>query len=116
MRRRRARLSDISKTGTREPTRFEEKVYAAVMSIPAGEVRSYGWVARKIGSPAAFRAVGNALNRNPFIGKVPCHRVVRSDGSIGGFAKGFRRKVSMLRREGLTRIELIDIIKKTDAE
>ena len=77
-------------------TDFEKKVYRAVLKIPRGEMRSYKWVAAKIGHPKAYRAVGNALNKNPYIGKVPCHRVIRADGSIGGFAKGAARKKKLL--------------------
>ena len=80
-------------------TDFEKKVYLAVLKIPRGKVRSYKWVAAKIGRPKAYRAVGNALNKNPYIGIVPCHRVIRSDGSIGGFAKGVARKRKMLKSE-----------------
>lgn len=82
------------------PTDFEDRVYAATSDIPRGETRSYKWIAVKIGRPKAARAVGNALNKNPRIGKVPCHRVIRSDGSIGGFAKGVMRKKALLRAEG----------------
>ena len=85
-------------------TDFEKKVYAAVKKIPRGEVRSYKWVAAKIGRPKAYRAVGNALNKNPYIGIVPCHRVIKADGSIGGFALGVRRKREMLKSE------LVDLI------
>ncbi|MCX5668034.1 MAG: MGMT family protein [Candidatus Omnitrophica bacterium] len=80
---------------------FEKKVYAAVSKIPRGEVRSYKWVAVKIGRPKACRAAGNALNKNPYMGMVPCHRVIRSDGSIGGFAKGARRKIALLKSESI---------------
>jgi O-6-methylguanine DNA methyltransferase len=80
---------------------FERKVYRAVAGIPKGETRSYKWVAVKIGKPNASRAVGNALNRNPYPGIVPCHRVVRSDGSIGGYFKGTSVKHKMLEREGV---------------
>jgi O-6-methylguanine DNA methyltransferase len=83
-------------------TDFEKKVYLAVSKIPKGETRSYSWVAAKIGSPRAARAVGNALNKNPYIGIVPCHRVIKSDGSIGGFAKGTKRKLTMLKSEGVS--------------
>jgi len=86
----------------RTPTAFETRVYLAVSRIPRGEVRSYKWVAVKIGDPDAYRAVGNALNKNPYIGKVPCHRVIRSDGSIGGFAKGVACKRRMLKADGGT--------------
>ncbi|MBI5124491.1 MAG: MGMT family protein [Candidatus Omnitrophica bacterium] len=80
-------------------TDFEKKVYDAVSKIPKGEVRSYRWVAERIGRPKAYRAVGNALNKNPYIGIVPCHRVIRSDGSIGGFAKGVKQKRMLLKSE-----------------
>lgn len=84
----------------REPTEFEMAVYAAVKRIPKGETRSYAWVAREIGRPKAVRAVGSALNRNPYAPEVPCHRVIRSDGSVGGFARGTEQKREMLRQEG----------------
>jgi len=88
-------------------TKFQQKVYKVVSTIPKGQTRSYKWVAQKIGNPDATRAVGQALKRNPFIGevpnkvrgKVPCHRVIRSDGSLGGFAKGVKRKKEMLEAE-----------------
>lgn len=84
-------------------TKFQKKVYLAVLSIPKGQTRSYGWVAAKAGSPGAYRAVGNALGRNPWPVRVPCHRVIRSDGSIGGYYKGAALKRRILRREkGLT--------------
>lgn len=82
-------------------TEFEKKVYNAVSGIPKGEVRSYKWVAKAVGSPKAARAVGNALNKNPYAPIVPCHRVVKSDGSIGGFSKGIKLKKRLLRREGI---------------
>ncbi|OGC05035.1 hypothetical protein A2276_03710 [candidate division WOR-1 bacterium RIFOXYA12_FULL_43_27] len=82
------------------PTKFEEKVYKAVKKIPKGEVRSYEWVAKQIGRPKSVRAVGNALNKNPYAPIVPCHRVIRKDGSIGGFASGAGKKVELLKREG----------------
>jgi O-6-methylguanine DNA methyltransferase len=83
----------------REPTEFEMAVYEAVKRIPKGETRSYAWVAQEIGRPKAVRAVGNALNKNPFAPDVPCHRVIRSDGTVGGFAHGTVRKEQMLRGE-----------------
>ena len=84
----------------RVPTRFEERVYAVVRRIPNGQTRSYRWVAERLGNPALARAVGNALNRNPYAPRVPCHRVVKSDGSLGGFAKGPAAKATLLKREG----------------
>ncbi len=101
MKRRRDRSSNILENDLEGFTGFEKMVYKAVRSIPSGETRSYGWVAGRIGRPRSSRAVGNALNKNPMIGIVPCHRVIRSDGSIGGFSKGVSRKIAILRREGL---------------
>ena len=84
----------------RRLTEFQRRVYAAIVRIPPGETRSYQWVARGIGRPRAARAVGNALRHNPFAPRVPCHRVVRADGSLGGYAGGPARKRARLRREG----------------
>ncbi len=81
-------------------TPFTQKVYLAACRIPKGQTRSYRWVARQSGYPKAVRAVGNALNRNPFAPQVPCHRVIRSDGTLGGYAYGLKRKRTLLRREG----------------
>ena len=82
-------------------TEFQMKVYSAVSKIPKGEVRSYKWVAKQIGNPKACRAVGNALNKNPYAPLVPCHRIIKSDGSIGGFAKGITLKKRLLKKEGV---------------
>ncbi len=81
-------------------TAFQEKVFAACSKIRKGRVSTYADIARAIGKPGASRAVGNALNRNRSP-SVPCHRVVRSDGAVGGFAHGTRRKEEMLRAEGV---------------
>lgn len=86
----------------RKLTTFEKSVYSAVMSIPLGSTRSYKWVAKKIGSPRAARAVGNALNKNPYAPYVPCHRVVSSDGSLGGYSKGLKMKKQLLNIEHQT--------------
>ncbi len=80
---------------------FREKVYRITKRIPRGRVSTYAAVARTIGSPRAFRAVGSALNENPYAPQVPCHRVVRSDGRIGGFASGSERKTTLLKKEGV---------------
>jgi len=85
----------------KELSAFEKAVYCAVLGIPEGEARSYIWVARSIGRPRAARAVGNALNKNPYIRVVPCHRVVKSDGTIGGFSRGVAEKKKLLRAEGI---------------
>lgn len=79
---------------------FAEKVYRLTRKIPKGRVAAYAEIARLIGSPRAVRAVGNALHKNPY-SRVPCHRVIRSDGSLGGFASGAGRKARMLKNEGV---------------
>ncbi len=84
-------------------TRFTQKVYLATCRIPKGQTRSYQWVARQSGCPKAVRAVGNALNRNPFAPQVPCHRVIRSDGTLGGYAHGLKQKRALLDQEGWAR-------------
>lgn len=77
-------------------TAFEWKVLKATCQIPLGQTRSYKWVAQKIGHPKAVRAVGRALGKNPFLIIVPCHRVIKEDGSLGGYAKGLAMKQSLL--------------------
>ena len=73
-------------------TPFQRKVFAAVRRIPRGQTRSYQWVARAIKQPGAARAVGQALNKNRRPDLVPCHRIIASDGSIGGYAWGIAAK------------------------
>ena len=87
-------------------TLFQKEVYKAILDIPRGEIRSYRWVAEKIGNLRASRAVGNALNSNPYSPEVPCHRVIRSDGSIGGYAGGISKKKAILRNEGISLEEM----------
>ena len=82
-------------------TPFQRQVYQAVSRIPKGQTRSYQWVATRIGRPQAARAIGNALQRNPYAPVVPCHRVIRSDGSLGGFANGPEAKRRLLQTERL---------------
>jgi O-6-methylguanine DNA methyltransferase len=79
---------------------FQRFVLESARAIPLGEVRSYGWIAERIGRPGAVRAVGTALGRKPVPFVVPCHRVVRSDGSLGGYAFGLdlKRHVLLLER------------------
>ncbi len=79
---------------------FTERVYDVVRKIPKGKTMTYGQVATAIGSPGASRAVGNALNKNRDTKDVPCHRVIRSDGSVGGYAWGTDKKTAILKREG----------------
>lgn len=77
-------------------TPFQRDVWKATSKIPYGQLRSYGWVAAEIGRPKAARAVGQALgaNRIPII--IPCHRVLRSDGSLGGFSAGLNWKTELI--------------------
>ena len=80
-------------------TCFQQSVLQAVQSIPYSETRSYSWVAGRIGLPKAARAVGQALGRNPLPIVVPCHRVVASNGSLGGFSGGLEIKDYLIRLE-----------------
>ncbi|MGB7160180.1 MAG: MGMT family protein [Tepidisphaeraceae bacterium] len=80
---------------------FNQKVWALTARIPRGKVVRYGDIARAL-KCTAYRAVGNALNKNPYAPGVPCHRVVGSDGSLTGFAGGLEKKREMLKREGVT--------------
>ena len=83
---------------------FYVKVWKACAGIPAGKTMTYGELARKIGCPGASRAVGTALSKNPFAPTVPCHRVLRSDGKMGGFSAkgGIKLKEKMLQYEKQT--------------
>jgi O-6-methylguanine DNA methyltransferase len=80
---------------------FGRAVLMKALQIPQGEVRPYAWVAREIGHPRAVRAVGTALGRNPIPILIPCHRVVRSDGTIGDYALGRQAKAAILDAEGV---------------
>jgi O-6-methylguanine DNA methyltransferase len=80
-------------------TDFAKKVYNVVSRIPKGEMRTYKEVARLAGRPRAFRAVGNILNKN-HDKSVPCHRVIRSDGKLGGYNGGSEFKRAILKKEG----------------
>src|SRR2546428_12962061 len=80
--------------------RFNEKVWALTARVPRGKVATYGEIARALGTQA-YRAVGNALNHNPYAPLVPCHRIVGSDGALTGFAAGVSKKREMLAREGV---------------
>ena len=77
-------------------TRFQKKVWLALVKIPYGQTRSYKEVAQAVGHPRAFRAVGNANGRNPIPLIIPCHRVVESNGGLGGFGYGVKVKKKLL--------------------
>lgn len=80
-------------------TLFARKVYKVVLKIPLGEVRTYKWVAKKIGRPKAYRAVGQVLKNNPYPLIIPCHRVIESNGKLGGYSRGKRMKKVLLELE-----------------
>jgi methylated-DNA-[protein]-cysteine S-methyltransferase len=82
-------------------TAFQRSVWDALLAIPRGGTTSYGMLSRSIGCPAAVRAVGAAVGRNPVSIVVPCHRVLGADGSLTGYAGGLDRKTALLRLEGV---------------
>jgi methylated-DNA-[protein]-cysteine S-methyltransferase len=81
-------------------TAFQQSVWQALLAIPRGGTTSYGQLGQRIGRPAAMRAVGAAVGRNPVSVVVPCHRVVGADGSLTGYAGGIERKTALLQLEG----------------
>ena len=82
-------------------TAFQQSVWQALLAIPQGQVLSYGEVSRRIGKPAAVRAVGGAVGRNPVSIIVPCHRVMGTNGALTGYGGGLDRKTALLRLEGV---------------
>jgi methylated-DNA-[protein]-cysteine S-methyltransferase len=83
-------------------TIFQQKILKAACEIPWGQVRSYGWVARRAGWPKGSRAAGQALNRNSIPVFIPCHRVVASGNRLGGYGSGINWKIRLLKNEGVT--------------
>jgi len=81
-------------------TPFQQSVWQALLAIPRGGTTSYGLLSQRIGRPAAVRAVGAAVGRNPLSVVVPCHRVLGADGSLTGYAGGLARKTALLQLEG----------------
>ena len=84
---------------------FQQNVWHIVRTIPYGETRSYGWVANELGLPKAARGVGQAMARNPMPIVIPCHRVISSNGSLGGYGGGVEVKGLLLRLEQVTSIK-----------
>lgn len=82
-------------------TKFEEAAINRLKKIPRGRVTTYRELARVLGRPRAARAVGNAMSKNPWAPRVPCHRVVRSDGQLGGYGGGPALKKRLLKKEGV---------------
>ena len=84
-----------------EGTAFQKQVWQALLEIPYGETRSYGQLAAALNNPRACRAVGSANGKNPLVVVVPCHRVVRSGGALGGYAYGTALKSRLLQLENI---------------
>ena len=85
-------------------TKFQLKIWNFLKKIPKGSVKTYSQVASAIGKPRAIRAVANAIGKNPYPIKIPCHRVIKSNGSIGGYSAkgGIKMKRKLLKKEGIT--------------
>ena len=85
-------------------TKFQVKVWLYLMKIPQGTVKTYSQVAKAVGAPLAVRAVANAIGKNPYPILIPCHRVIRSDGGLGGYSGrgGIKTKKYLLKKEGIT--------------
>ncbi len=85
-------------------TKFQLKVWNYLKKIPRGKVKTYSEVAKSIGRPLAVRAVASAIGKNPLAPQIPCHRVIRSDGSLGGYSGkgGIKTKRLLLKKEGIT--------------
>lgn len=79
---------------------FSERCYSLLKKVPAGKITTYKALAEALDTKA-YRAVGTAMNKNPYAPKVPCHRVVKSSGEVGEFASGTKNKVEMLEKEGI---------------
>ena len=84
-------------------TKFQLKVWSFLRIIPRGSVKTYSQVALSIGKPLAIRAVANAIGKNPYPVKIPCHRVIRSNGGLGGYTAkgGIKMKKKLLKKEGI---------------
>ena len=82
-------------------TKFQSECYEALKKVPKGKVITYAGLARMVGRPKAHRAVGSAMNKNPYAPQVPCHRVVKSNGELGGFATDIKVKIKRLQKEGV---------------
>lgn len=80
---------------------FNQMVWEALKKIPRGKVATYGQIAHAIRKPKAFRAVGSACSKNPHAPKVPCHRVICATGALGGYSGGLKKKIALLKKEGV---------------
>ncbi len=109
----RERVSFLGQIDLSGKSNFSRAILLACRRIPYGEIRSYGWLARVVGRPKAARPVGNVLARNPLPLVIPCHRVVKADGTLGGFSArgGLSLKARLLQLEGI-RIPLSGHLRK----
>ena len=82
-------------------TSFNKRCYQKLVLIPKGMISTYAEIAKSLDSKA-YRAVGNALGNNPHLISVPCHRIIRSDGSLGGYVLGINKKIQLLKKEGIS--------------
>ena len=84
-------------------TKFQVKVWRYLKKIPVGSTKTYSQVAKGIGMPLAVRAVANAIAKNPYPTQIPCHRIIRSNGSLGGYSAkgGLKKKKKLLKKEGI---------------
>ena len=84
-------------------TKFQVKVWRYLKKIPVGSTKTYSQVAKAIGTPLAVRAVANAIAKNPYPTQIPCHRIIRSNGSLGGYSAkgGLKTKKKLLKKEGI---------------
>ena len=80
---------------------FEKKIYKKLLEVPEGKITTYGELAKAVGFRNGQRAVGKIMNKNPYPVIIPCHRVVKSDGTVGGYAFGEQIKINMLKKEGI---------------
>ncbi len=94
-------MSKKRKISSRPSVNFDRQVLRLAERITVGRVTTYKMLARAMGIPKASRAVGNALNRNKKLLIIPCHRVVKSDGSVGGYRLGYKKKICLLKKEGI---------------
>lgn len=90
----------VSKNWRSTKISFNSRCYELLKQVPSGKVTTYKALAHALGTKA-YRAVGNAMNKNPYAPHVPCHRVVGSNGSLVGFASGLNQKISLLEKEGI---------------
>jgi len=95
------KISCVSGKKNNRYPEFYKKVWLETAKIPVGKVCTYKQIAQKIGLPKTYRAVGNALNKNPFAPIIPCHRVIKSDYTLGGYSCGIKYKIKLLKKEGV---------------